>query len=330
MVQSFAVKCSEGKVDLAQLQSTRSVHELALKEASSNMVGSNFCSAMINYETALFDASSFAGLHIAAFEATAWISDTRAACRASAWLVSSQFMMVLSDTCVLTTQFDAVPAMQHGVSHSITSPESAMGNCKVESQIFTKAWATKCVAKKAKVPQISKRCTEGQGVWGWRRATVTVEMQRGTVAQCLLVTMHSVSMEPHQKTDSRFQASTAPSPWFLVLVAVFCLQWLGRLSREARCRGFLARWYVDHRPFSIARPFRALPIVLALMAAALVLLPLVHATSAALIAATAALSAANTAHTALLSSIQVEATATAAATLVHTHIYHMSIYIPLR
>ena len=55
-----------------------------------------------------------------------------------------------------------------------------------------------------------------------------------------------------------------------------------------------------------------------------------HAASAPLIAATAALSAANIAHTALLSLIQVEATATAAATLVHTHIYQISMYIPRR
>jgi len=327
MVQSFAVNGSGGKPVLAQLQSTRSVHNLAHKEASSSIVGSKSFSAMINHETALYDTSGFAGLYIAAFEATVWISDTRAACRVSAGFVSGQSMMVLSETTVLATQFDAAPATQHGVSNSITSPESAMGNCELESQIFTKAWATKCVAKKAKVPQISKRCTEGQGAWGSRRATVTVEMQRGTVAQCLLVTMQCVSMdtmEAHQNTDSRSQASTAPSSWFLVLAAVFCLQWLGRLGREARRRGFFARWYVDQRPLSIARPFRALPIVLALVAAALVLLPLVHAISAALIAATAALSAANIAHTALLSSIQVEATATAAATLVHTHIHHMS------
>ena len=55
-----------------------------------------------------------------------------------------------------------------------------------------------------------------------------------------------------------------------------------------------------------------------------------HAASAPLIAATAALSAANIVHTALLSSIQVEAAATAAATLVHTHIYYISMYIPRR
>jgi hypothetical protein len=61
--------------------------------------------------------------------------------------------------------------------------------------------------------------------------------------------------------------------------------------------------------------------VLAFVAGALVLLPIVHAASAALIVATAALNAANIANTALMSSIQVDVTATAAATLVHKHVY---------
>jgi len=292
------------------------------------------CSAMINHETALYDVSGLTGLNIAAFEVTAWISDTCATCRVSAGFVSSQSMMVFSETTVLATPFNAVSTTQNGVSYIITPPESAMGNC---FNIFTKEWvpkkSTQCVATKAVVRQTSTRCTERQGAWGSRRATVTVEMQRGTVSQCLVVTMQGVSMdrmEIHQDTDSRFQASTAPSFYFLVVIAFFSLQWTGRLSRVAGRRGFLARLYVGQRPLSITRPFRALPIVLALVAAALVLMPLVHAASAALIAATAALSAANIAYTALLSAIQVEATATAAATLVHTHIYQMSTYIPRR
>jgi len=335
MVQSFALKCSKGEADLAKWQSTLSVHVLALEKASSNIVGSNSCSAMFNHETALYDASykGFAGLHIAAFETTAWISDTRAACRVSAGVFHGQSMMVLSKTSLLATYFNAVLATQNDVSCDIIQPESTTGNCRIESEILTTAWvqknSTKCVAEKAEVPQMLKRCTKGKAAWGSRRAKVTVRIQRETSKQCLSATMQGVSMdimEAHQYTDSRFQASTTPSPWFLVLAAIFCLQWQGNLSRVVRRSGLLARFYDGQRPLSIARSFHALPIVLTLVVAALILLPVVHAASAALIAATAALGAANIAHTALLSSIQVEATATAAATLVLTHI-HKYVYI---
>jgi len=284
-------------------------------------------------QTALTAATALASAGVASAAATVVANSATAKAVARSAETVRLKNVVIAEALAAKTLEVATAVAEAAITVAVASISST-GN---SFNIFTKEWvpkkSTKCVAKKAVVRQTSTRCTERQGAWGSRRATVTVKMQRGTVSQCLVVKMQGVSMdimEIHQNTDSRFQASTAPSSYFLVAIAFFSLQWRGRLSRVAGRRGFLARLYVGQRPLSITRPFHALPIVLALVAAALVLMPLVHAASAALIAATAALSAANIAYTALLSAIQVEATATAAATLVHTHIYHMSIYIPRR
>jgi len=190
MMQSFAVEGSEGKayVTVTQWRSTPSAHVLALEEGSSDIVGSNSHSAIFNHETALNNACGLAGLHIAAFQGRAWMSDTRAACRVSAGFFSSHFMMVLSYTKVRATQF--VPKK-----------------------------STKCVAKKAEVSRTFKRCMTEQGTGKSRRAMVTVGKQRGTATQGLSETMQGVSMDiikAHQDKDSRFQATTTSSSWFLV------------------------------------------------------------------------------------------------------------------
>jgi len=176
------------------------------------------------------------------------------------------------------------------------------------------------LAAEALAAKFSATATAGRS----RTAFVTVGKQRRTVMQGLSEMMQGVSldiMKAHQDKNSRCEDSAKASSWFLVLATVCCLQWLGKLNRVVGRRGLPTRFDIGQRPFSIARPFHTLTIVLGLVATTIVLLPPVHAASANLIEKRTAFNVANTARTALLSSIQEEKTATAARTLVHSHLY---------
>jgi len=241
----------------------------------------------------------------------------------------NQFMTALNETAELATQFtmNAVNCLRriqlfvNAVSCDVMLPDSVIRNCRVGCELLTMAWVitklTKCVDEKAEVPQTLggyTKAIEGQGAGESRRAMVTERNQRGATTQDLSVTMQGVSMDHY--TDSVFQ----PIATLVVLAAVFCLQWIDILGRVVRRRGFHARCNVRNRPLGVAHPFHALHILLALVVSALSLLPLVRAASAALVAATSALRDANIAHNAILVSVQVEATTTAAATLVNTYV----------
>jgi len=246
-------------------------------------------------------------------------------------------MTALNETAELATQFtmNAVNCLRriqlfvNAVSCDVMLPDSVIRNCRVGCELLTMAWVitklTKCVDEKAEVPQTLggyTKASEGQGAGESRRAMVTERNQRGATTQDLSVTMQGVSMDHY--TDSVFQ----PIATLLVLAtAVFCLQWIDILGRVVRRRGFHARCNVRNRPLGVARPFHALPILLALVVSALSLLchsyaqhQLVRAASA-LVAATSALRDAIIAYNAILVSVQVEAMTIAAATLVYTYFY---------
>ena len=240
-------------------------------------------------------------------------------------------MTALNETAELATQFtmNAVNCLRriqlfvNAVSCDVMLPDSVIRNCRLGCELLTMAWVitklTKCVDEKAEVPQTLggyTKAIEGQGAGESRRAMVTERNQRGATTQDLSVTMQGVSMDHY--TDSVFQ----PIATLLVLAtAVFCLQWIDILGRVVRRRGFHARCNVRNRPLGVARPFHALPILLALVVSALSLLPLVRAASAALVTGTSALKDAIIAHNAVLVSVQVEATTIAAATLVYAYFY---------